>query len=167
VHRGRLPRLRRRESLRASAHSPSEAVFAHSRQSSFSGEPPPQSLSARHILDSHLLQSTAAFLSASKGSLANSGPHASVVKLMCRLHRSLGAGLAFSFDSLWAIGIRGAKSLLCHSPWDVRLPFQTFERPCITIISSEVNGTIIPRIEMFEGVLCETHLILRCMHSSA
>ena len=58
VRCGRLPRLRRREG------STVVVGFARplppSRQSRLSGEPPPQSKSARHILDSHLLQSTAA-----------------------------------------------------------------------------------------------------------
>jgi len=49
-------RVRRQWMLSATSPSPSAR-----RQSRLSGEPPPQSPSARHILDSHLLQSTAAF----------------------------------------------------------------------------------------------------------
>ena len=49
-------RARRQWMLSATSPSPSAR-----RQSRLSGEPPPQSPSARHILDSHLLQSTAAF----------------------------------------------------------------------------------------------------------
>ena len=100
---GLLPRLRRREgstAVDAFARSPSPSAR---RQGRLSGEPPPQSPSARHILDSHLLQSTAAFFHfAHQDSPPSSGPsHASVIKLTCRLRQSLVcAALAFSFNSL-------------------------------------------------------------------
>jgi hypothetical protein len=64
VRCGRLPDCAaqrvRRQWWRLSVCSLSLASPSASRQSRLSGEPPPQSPSARHILDSHLLQSTAA-----------------------------------------------------------------------------------------------------------
>ena len=85
---GLLPRLRRREgstAVDAFARSPSPSAR---RQGRLSGEPPPQSPSARHILDSHLLQSTAPFshlltrIRRQVLDLLMGG--ASVIKLTCR-----------------------------------------------------------------------------------
>lgn len=128
-------RVRRQCRLSATLPSPSAL-----RQSRLSGEPPPQSPSARHILDSHLLQSTAAFSTCSPGFAAKFWT-SSCLSHQTNVPSSSKSCAALRLRSLSIVfrplRLGATLNLLCHGC--LRSSHHPFKLPCIMTVSN-ANG---------------------------